>query len=296
MCGRQQEKRIPAARPVNSVGPAPAGSLRELLFFCSAGGWEGTSGTLIVLEGSPETEVIIMNRIISCLVALLIVLSLAAGAAAGTVIVPVRQIPEGGLAFTKADALAKAAELFAGRGYTYSEGAYFRKAGSVLLPDGQAAWIVFIERQEDNAAGNLYTVLSADTGNVIELYYPDNDVYTWIMMQWAEAKQRRRSAWSVEEQALFDWLFTAGSDMFNPSQAAVSSDEAVRIASDWVKEHFGIAYDDTGVSFIGWSDDSHTWYSWTVSFCQGGSQVMVVYVSTETGAVENSFEMSDGIG
>ena len=234
-----------------------------------------------------------MNRKLSFLISLLLAVFLAAGAAAEPITVPVQQVPEGSLAFTREEALAKAEELFAGQGYTYAEGKYFRKAAGVQLPDGQAAWITFIERQDADAAGNLYAVLSADTGEIIELYYPDNDVYTWAMLQWNDAKQQRRSDWPVEDQALFDWIFTDSGSMFDPSRAAVSSDEAVRIASEWVGGRFGMTYDDTHVSFMGHGDGG---YSWVVSFLRNGSQVMNVYVSTETGEVENSFDMAEGNG
>ena len=238
-----------------------------------------------------------MNRKIAFLISLLFAVMLIAGAAAEPVIIPVGQVPEDGLTFTKAEALAKATELFADQGYTYSEGKYFRKAGNVLLPDGQAAWITFIERQEEEAAGNLYAVFSADTGETIELYYPDNDVYTWVLLQWRDEKHGSRSYWPVEDQALFDWLFFSGDiELFDPSKTGVSADEAVRIASDWVREDAGIAYDNTSVSYIGHYDDDQIWYDWVISFEEDGSQILIVYVDAETGIIENSYDMAEGEG
>ncbi len=237
-----------------------------------------------------------MNRKIAFLSLLLFAAMLILRAAAEPVLIPVQPVPEDGLTFTEADAVAKAEGLFADQGYTYSEGKYFRKAVSVLLPDGQTAWIAFIERREKEAAGNLYAVFSADTGKTIELYFPDNDVSTWVLKQWIDVKHGHRSDWSVEDQALFDWLFSDDTDMFDPSQAAVSSGEAVRIASDWVQKNAGIIYDNTSVSYIGLYDDSHSWYNWVISFQQNGSQVMIVYVNTETGVVENSYDVAEGEG
>ena len=237
-----------------------------------------------------------MKRKIFLFILLLLATTVLTAAAAETVIIPVRQVPEDSLAFTREEALAKATELFSEHGGTYSGEQYYRKAGSVLLPDGQTAWIVFIERHAEEAAGNLYAVLSAENGEIIEIQYPDNDVYTWVMLQWINAKNQYRSDWPVEEQALFDWLFSDSDELFEPSLAAVSSEEAVRIASEWAREYSGAAYDDATVSYAGFSDDRHMWYCWIVSFEQNGNQVLIVYVNTENGEVENSYDPEEGVG
>ena len=237
-----------------------------------------------------------MNRKTTLWILLLLTAILTTGALAGPLIIPVRRVPGDSLAFTGEEAFTKAERLFSEHGYSCSEETHRCKAGSVLLPDGRSAWIVIMERHVEEPVGNLYAVLSGDNGEVIELYYPDNDVSTWALLQWIDAKNKHRNDWPVEEQALFDWLFTGDGDMFEPSQAAVSSEEAVRIASDWMKEHSSTEYDDTGVSYIGLYDDSHTWYCWVISFLRNGNQIMLVHVSTESGEVVNSFDMADGNG
>ena len=239
-----------------------------------------------------------MNRITALALALVLAFTVLSAALAEPVIIPVQYVPEEGLQFTKADALAKAEALFAESGHTYDAENYTRKAGSVRLPDGQSAWIVFIERRNDKPDGNLYAVLSADDGSVIELYYPDNDVYTWLMMQWISAKDRHMSDWSIEEQALFDWLFSDSEDkLFEPSETGISSEEAVLIAAKWLKEHFNAAYDETHVSYLGLYDDRQDpWYCWVVSFLENGKLMYVLHVNTETGEVVNSFDAAEGVG
>ena len=237
-----------------------------------------------------------MHRKMLVFAIFLLILSLLAGSLAEPVTIPTRRIPAEGLSFTGEDALIRAEELFAEQGCMYSEENYFRKAGSVLLPDGRPVWIVIIERRTDQASGNLYAVLSAENGETVELVYPENDVYTWLLFQWTDMKNQYKSDWPVEDQALFDSLFSESDDPFDPSRAAVSSDEAIRIASAWVAEHPGTEYDSTGISYIGFTENNCTWYDWVISFMKNERQVLVVWVSTETGEIENSFDAADGIG
>ncbi len=229
------------------------------------------------------------------LTVLLLTMTLTAGALAGTVIIPESRIQEEGLRFTRGEALTKAAGLLAEQTDSYRAENYRQQAGSVRLPDGRDAWIVIMERCVDEPVGNLYAVFSADDGEVIELYYPDNEVYTWVLLQWIEAKHGHRKDWGVGDEALFDWLFSSGDSMFNPAQAAVSSEEAVRIAAGWLKAQFGITYDDADVSYSGYdAGNGRTAYDWVVSFNRNGKQTFVVFVNTETGEVKNSFDLSEG--
>lgn len=235
------------------------------------------------------------KRKITPFIVLLLVLAMVSGALAESVIIPVRRIPEDSLAFAREEALARAADLFSGQNSAYRAENYRQDAKSVLLPDGQAAWIVTMERCVEEPVGNIYAVFSADNGEIIELYYPDNDIYTWILMEWISAKRLHRQDWSVEDQALFDWLFAGSDSMFEPSHARVPSDEAVRVAAKWLLETFGAGYDETRISYSGNTDGSgNTSYCWVISFIRNGKQAYIVSVSTETGEIDNCFSMDEG--
>ena len=236
------------------------------------------------------------KRMIFPAILLLLVLALVAGALADAVIIPVRRIPENGLPFTREEALARTADLFSEHTGAYRAENYRQNAGSVLLPDGRTAWIVTMERCVDEPVGNIYAVFSAEDGGIIELYYPDNDIYTWVLMEWIGAKHLHKQDWSVEDQALFDWLFSGSGDMFDPSRAAVSADEAVRTAAKWLQDTFGAGYDEARVSYSGHTDDGsgRTSYCWVISFIRNGKQAYIVSVSTETGEIDNCFSMDEG--
>ncbi len=229
-------------------------------------------------------------------IVLLLILTLITGALADSVIIPVQRIPENNLPFTREEALARTAELFSAHTGAYQAENYRQKAGSVLLPDGRTAWIVIMERCVNEPVGNIYAVFSAEDGGIIELYFPDNDVYTWVMMEWFNAKHLHKQDWSVEDQSLFDWLFSDSDDMFDPSQAAVPSGEAVRIASEWLRDTFGAGYDEVRISYSGHTDDnSRTRYCWVISFIRNGKQSYIVSVSTDTGEIDNCFSMDEGV-
>ena len=87
-------------------------------------------------------------------------------------------------------------------------------------------------------------------------------------------------------------------DLFDPSQAAVSADQAVLAASAFAREYLGAEYcNEISVSHMGFGDSGESVrYCWLISFYRYGKQEYIVYVNTETGEVENSFTMDEGIG
>ena len=87
-------------------------------------------------------------------------------------------------------------------------------------------------------------------------------------------------------------------DLFDPSQAAVSADQAVLAASVFAREYLGAEYcNEISVSHMGFGDSGESVrYCWLISFYRYGKQEYIVYVNTETGEVENSFTMDEGIG
>ena len=230
-------------------------------------------------------------------ITLLLAVTLAAGALAETVIIPVRRVEEEGLAFDREQVVLKTSRLYTEHYGPRKIVGGRMKAGSVLLPDGRTAWISFLEWEDEDSPGNLYLVLSADDGEVIEEYWPENDVYTWILLQWHEAKGGSIIDWPLEDQALFTWLFGTVDEYFDPAQTAVSPEMAVGIADAWLKERFEVEHDNAVVSFSGRYDESNTLrYYWIVNFLQDGEQVFLVDVDTETGEVINSYDMAEGNG
>ena len=231
-------------------------------------------------------------------ITLLLAITLATGALAETVIIPVQRMEEEGLAFPRDKVILKTNVLYMEHYDVRKVEGCRMKAGSVLLSDGRTAWISILEREQEEAPGNLYLVLSAEDGEVIEEYYPDDDIYTWVLLQWHEAKGGGSLMdWPLEEQALFLWLFGPVDEYFDPTQTAVSPETAIGIADAWLKERFGAAYDNASVSFAGrYDDNNRLLYYWMISFLQDGEQAFLVYVDTETGEVINGYDLAEGNG
>ncbi len=231
-------------------------------------------------------------------ITLLLAAVLAAGALAETALIPVQRAEEEGLPYTREQAISRMNDMYAEHyGVEKIEGCRM-KAGSVVLEDGRTAWIEFLEKEDDAAPGSLYLVLSAENGEVIEEYWPeDGDVYTWILLQWHEAKGGQVSGLPVEEQALFQWLYGPEDGYFDASKAAVQPEEAIGTAADRAEELTGVKYDEASLSFSGrYDENGNILYYWIVSFYQDGEQAYLVYVDTETGEAFNSFDLSEGNG
>ena len=76
-------------------------------------------------------------------------------------------------------------------------------------------------------------------------------------------------------------------DLFDPAQAAVSADEAVRIACDYVRENPDAEYyNEATVGHIVTEDGKSCWQ---IMFSWIGNQRYTVWVNTKTGEVENGF-------
>ena len=76
-------------------------------------------------------------------------------------------------------------------------------------------------------------------------------------------------------------------NLFDPAQSAVSVDEAVQIACDYVRENPDVQYrNEVTVGHIMTEDGESCWQ---IMFSWIGNQLYTVWVNTETGEVENGF-------
>ena len=74
-------------------------------------------------------------------------------------------------------------------------------------------------------------------------------------------------------------------NLFDPAQAVVSADEAIRIACDYVRENPDVQYrNEATVGHIVTEDGKSCWQ---IMFSWSGNQLYTVWVNTETGEVEN---------
>lgn len=81
-------------------------------------------------------------------------------------------------------------------------------------------------------------------------------------------------------------------DPFDPAQAAVSADEAVRIACGYVRENPAVEYgNEVTVGLIVTEDGKSCWQ---ITFAWVRNQIYTVWVNTETGEVENGFSADTG--
>ena len=90
------------------------------------------------------------------------------------------------------------------------------------------------------------------------------------------------------------------SDPFAPSQAAVSAEQAVRTAHVFALEYLDIKEryaNEAYVSYIVLGEEDETIrLCWIISFGFANDPMYFVYVDAETGEVENSYDLSEGIG
>ena len=88
-----------------------------------------------------------------------------------------------------------------------------------------------------------------------------------------------------------DPVLSGDGDPFDPAQAAVSADEAVRIACGYVRENPDAEYcNEVTVGHIVTEDGESCWQ---IMFSWIGNQNYTVWVNTETGEVENGFSIDE---
>lgn len=161
------------------------------------------------------------------------------------------------------------------------------KAGFVQLESGENAWHVML----DSAYGTDALVILSPTGEVINYEATDDEspeITTILQEKWQEEKGRIQS-WSIEDQAIWDWLYGSADAYIVPTENDISQEQAVQIALEAVSEE--LSDPSYTISFGTYHKDASL-RVWHITFYENGQEAYVVYVTAEDGTVIELFPVS----
>lgn len=212
-------------------------------------------------------------------------------------LLPLKPALDSDIKTSKEEAIEIAKELLSQSGIEYDELQYKTKAGSVLLSNNQIAWIVMMNDMSDpnNSGYDLYAVIDANDGKIIELSFPQQDIKTWVLQHWIEQKGELGS-WSINDRALFNWLFGNDSSFFDQSETSISCIQAEKIAKTWMqKVHADVYYNKTNASYLWMGQDAVPQFVWTITFFADDNELFLVYVSTTTEIVTDCYDLRESV-
>lgn len=186
------------------------------------------------------------------------------------------------------EAVAAAKDAMEQQGTPYVEMDGKVKAGFVQLENGENAWVVML----DSALKTDAVVTVSPAGDI--LYYQSTDeaspeIYTIMLEDWRAAKGGRES-WSVEDYALFQWLFGSADAYVAPEESDISQEKAIEIALEAVPEE--LSDPSCTVLFSTYYKDASL-RVWHITVCEHGEEVYIVYVAAEDGKVIEAFPVSN---
>ena len=169
---------------------------------------------------------------------------------------------------------------------------YNIKAGCVLLETGQKAWVVMLDEQSYRL--DAVVTVSATDGAILAYQETDaetREILDVILAQW-EAEKGDMDAWSLQDSALFDWLYGFTDRYIYPGEEHISQEAARDIALSAIPEPVAAPECSYSFNLFTYTDGTPEQYVWLVTISENGQARYVVHVSAVDGAVLDVFAMS----
>ncbi len=159
---------------------------------------------------------------------------------------------------------------------------YRAKAGYVTLESGEEAWVVLLDC-EVNGTDALVT-LSASGTEVIDYCATHEEILTVVYKQWTQKKGAIRT-WSIEDQALLNWLFGAADAYVVPDESCISQEAARDIALAALPQAVSSPEFAYGFKRMSYPDGAQDQLVWLVTIYEKGKERYVVHISAIDGVV-----------
>lgn len=167
------------------------------------------------------------------------------------------------------------------------------KARFVKLENGQDAWSVMIDHNNETLDVGMAVILSPKDGAIMDcLTNEENELNLVLLEQWKKQKGDLR-AWSAGDKALFDWLYGSSETYADSSQYSVGMEKATEIALSALSEPLqGLS---CTFKLLSETPEGPAQAVWLVTIGKDGREIYVVYVSAVDGTVMDIVKES-GLG
>lgn len=169
---------------------------------------------------------------------------------------------------------------------------YFVKASFVRLDTDENAWVIMLDEKE-YGTDTLFT-FSADGKRMLD-YQSTNTEITALLVQLWKSQRGEMKTWSVEEKALFNWMFGDETSLLLPDENCINREKAGEIAIREIGHPFSL--NDCCYSFgrLSYTDPPHDRFIWMVTIVVNGQETYLVYVDAISGKVIEKYHL-DGNG
>ena len=165
---------------------------------------------------------------------------------------------------------------------------YLVKASFVRLENDENAWVVMLD--EKGYGTDTLVTISADGQRVLD-YQSTNTEITALLVQLWKVKKGEMKTWSVEDKALFNWMFGNQDQILLPDDNCISREKAGEIAIAQIGQSLSLS--DCSFSFgrLSSADAQSEQFVWMVTIIVNGQEAYLVHVDAVDGAVIEQYEL-----
>ncbi len=216
------------------------------------------------------------------------------GSFAETYVFPVEPATPSETDIAMADAIAAAKSEMAQRQGVPLDGFqnFNVKANCVKLENNEKAWVVLLD--ELAYGTDALVTLSAVDASIIDYQASDTEITMFLIDQWTRKKGAMKT-WTMEDKALFDWLFGSSDQYVVPSEAHISKEMARDIALSAIDQALSSPTFSYAYHLLSYTDGRPDHYVWMVTIYVDGHEKYLVHVSAVDGAVVEVMRL-DGNG
>lgn len=163
-------------------------------------------------------------------------------------------------------------------------------ATAVKLETGADAWVVMLDEQF--CGTDALVTISATNAAILDYQSTNMEIISAVVNQWIE-KKGAMITWSVEDKALFDWVYGASDEYVTPSEGDISQEAAGSIALSAMEQT--ATADELFYAFkcLSYTDGRPDQYVWVVTALKNGKETYIVYVSAINGDVLEVYKLSN---
>lgn len=168
---------------------------------------------------------------------------------------------------------------------------YTIKANFVKLENNEYAWVVMLDNDEELYGTDVILMISSVDAKIIDYQATNMELATILIDQWKKRKGAMKT-WSLEDQALFNFLYGFSDEYVVPGENHISQEDATSIALSAIPQSLSSPEFSYCFQLFSYTDGRPDQYVWLVTIFVGGKEKYLVHVSATDGAVIEVFSIS----
>lgn len=238
-----------------------------------------------------ERKAMNLKRMIA-VVSMAVLLVLLGGSCAETYVFPVEPAALTETDISMADAISVAKnEMTQQQGIALDDFRNYKiKANLVELVNGEKAWVVMLD--EMSCGSDALVTISSDDATIIDYQASETEITMFLLDQWIKKKGAMRT-WSLEDKALFNWLFGSSDQYVVPREEQISKEKARDIALSAIPEALSSPEFSYTYSLLSYTDGRPDLYVWMITVLIDGQPKYLVHIAAVDGTVVEVYNLGE---